>query len=124
MIEGKVVRKTIQFLSKEFAIQIIRYALLLKDMKVEYPLRDQLLRSGTSIGANIVEASASSSRREFTRFYEIALRSSNETDYWIDLIELVYGTNESSIVLKRELSSIRKILGSIIVKLKANSPQA
>ena len=47
---------------------------------------DQLLRAATSIGANVVEATASSSKREFIRFYEIALKSANETKYWLCLL--------------------------------------
>lgn len=46
----------------------------------------QLLRSSTSIGANLVEARAASSRLEFKRFYEISLKSANETKYWLALL--------------------------------------
>jgi four helix bundle protein len=45
------------------------------------PIIDQLLRSSTSIGANIIEAKSSSSKREFIKYYEIALKSANETKY-------------------------------------------
>lgn len=49
-------------------------------------ITDQLIRSATSIGANLIEARASSSRLEFKKFYEIALKSSNETKYWLCLL--------------------------------------
>ena len=84
------------------------------------PLRDQLLRSGTSIGVNVGEAKASSSRKELIRFYEIALRSANESDYWMDVIEEGYTMNNNLMKNdKNELLEISKVLGAIIVKLKA-----
>lgn len=82
-------------------------------------MRDQLLRSETSIGANVIEAVSSSSRKEYIRFNEIALRSANETNYWIDIINTVYHFEEQSKYLIAELKEIRKIIGSIVVKLKS-----
>ena len=49
-------------------------------------IADQLLRSATSIGANTVEAQAASRRKEFIKFYEIALKSANETKYWPNIL--------------------------------------
>jgi len=54
--------------------------------RIFWVIGDQLLRAATSIGANVVEATASSSKREFIRFYEIALKSANETKYWLCLL--------------------------------------
>ncbi len=48
---------------------------------------NQLVRSATSIGANLVEAKSSSSRKDFARYHEIALRNSNETKYWLSLLK-------------------------------------
>ena len=100
-------------------MEIIKFVNYLKSEKIDYSLRDQLLRSGTSIGANVVEATPSSSRKEYIRFYEIALRSANETDYWIDLINSVYHFEERSKHIIKEIQEIRKIIGSIVVKLKS-----
>lgn len=47
---------------------------------------NQLIRSATSVGANLFEARASSSRLEFKKFYEIALKSANETKYWLCML--------------------------------------
>mgnify|MGYP003866386553 CR=1 FL=1 len=58
----------------------------LPNKKVYWVISDQLLRAATSIGANIVEAKASSSKRDFIKFYEIALKSANETKYWLGLL--------------------------------------
>ena len=72
--------------TKEFAIIIVKFTIELKKQGIEYPLRDQLLRSGTSIGANVKEARASSTKKELIRFYEIALRSADETEFWMEVI--------------------------------------
>jgi four helix bundle protein len=104
--------------TKKFAVRIVKLTQELKSKNVEYPLRDQLLRSGTSIGANVREAKASSSRRELIRFYEIALRSANESDYWMEVIEEGYDFDGIMKNDKNELIEISRVIGSIIIKLK------
>lgn len=105
--------------TKKFAVAITKLTIELKKSRVEYALRDQLLRSGTSIGANVKEAKASSSRRELIRFYEIALRSCDESEFWLDVIQEGY---EMKIDLfdpiKSELKEITKVLVTIINNLK------
>ena len=111
--------KDIKVRTKQFAVRIIKLTIELKNRNVDFPLRDQLLRSGTSIGANVREAKASSTKKELIRFYEIALRSANETDYWMEVIEEGYDLNNDLIKNdKTELLEISKILGSIIINLK------
>ena len=79
----------------------------------------QLLRAGTSIGANITEAQASPSRKDFTNFFNHSLKSANETKYWLGLLR---DTNKVSMeevnVLIREVDEIVNILGSSILTLK------
>lgn len=105
--------------TKKFAVRIVKLTQELKTNNVDYPLRDQLLRSGTSVGANVREAKASSSRKELIRFYEIALRSANESDYWIEVIEEGYELNDNLMKNdKNELMEISKVLASIIINLK------
>ncbi len=106
--------------TKDFAIQIIQFCQDLKERRVEYFLRDQIARSGSSIGANVHEAKASSSTKEFCRFYEIALRSGYETEYWLNVIDQLYGIKEKKEFeeIENELVQINKILASIIIKLK------
>jgi len=105
-------------ISKDFSVSIIKFSTKLKSQRVEYSIIKQLIRSSTSIGANIREAKSSSSLKEYIRFLEIALRSANETDYWLEVIDEIYKIKEDSNILLIELTQIRKILGSIIVKLK------
>lgn len=105
--------------TKKFAVRIIKLTQELKKYNVDYPLTRQILRSGTSVGANVREAKASSTKKELIRFYEIALRSANETDYWMDVIEEGYELNNGLMKNdKNELIEISKVLGSIIINLK------
>lgn len=105
--------------TKKFAIRIIRLTQELKKYNVDYPIVRQILRSGTSVGANVREAKASSTKKELIRYYEIALRSANETDYWMDVIEEGYQLNTDLMKNdKNELIEISKVLGSIIINLK------
>jgi len=64
-----------------FSKGIIQYTNTFPKKKEFWNLSDQLLRSSTSVGANVFEAKSSSSKREFIRYFEIALRSANETKY-------------------------------------------
>ena len=105
--------------TKKFAIRIVKLCTELKRNKIDFALSDQLIRSGTSVGANVTEAKASSTRKELIRFYEIALRSANETKYWIDVIKEGYNLNTE--MFKQddiELIEITKVLGAIIINLK------
>src|SRR5262245_33497497 len=111
--------KDIKDWTKQYAIRIVKITVELKKQAVEFALRDQLLRSGTSIGPNVKEAKASSSRNELIRFYEIALRSADETEYWMDIIEEGYNLNKEIFSsMKKELKEIMNVVASIIINLK------
>ncbi len=79
----------------------------------------QLMRSASSVGANVVEAKNSSSRLEFKRYYEISLKSCNESKYWICLLRdgFEINTDISKSILK-EADEILKILAASIIRLK------
>jgi len=72
--------------SKEFASRIVKMYLYLKEKKQEHVLLKQVLRSGTSIGANLAEAVWGSSRADFLAKVNIALKESHEKMYWIELL--------------------------------------
>jgi four helix bundle protein len=115
-------KKDIKEWTLDFAVKMVKYSNELKRNKIDLDLISQVRRSGTSVGANVREAKASSSRKELTRFYEIALRSANETDYWIDVINKGYDYNsKTQDSIQVELSQLEKMLGKIIVNLKANN---
>ena len=71
----------------DFGLNVIRLTDHLPNKRSAWIITDQLIRSATSIGANLVEGRAASSRLEFKRFYEIALKSSNESGYWLKLLK-------------------------------------
>ena len=72
--------------SKAFALRIIRLYNYLKEEKQVYVLSKQVLRSGTSIGANIRESVNAQSRMDFINKLNIALKEANETEYWLELL--------------------------------------
>ena len=72
--------------SKAFALEIIRLCKKLRTEKKERVLTDQLLRSGTSVGANIREAAYAHSRADFIAKLQIALKESAESEYWLELL--------------------------------------
>ena len=76
----------IQALTFDFALSIVQLSKVLRTKK-EFILSDQVLRSGTSIGANVEEALAGSSRRDFVHRLVIACREARETRYWLRLLE-------------------------------------
>ena len=82
-------------------------------------ITDQLIRSACSIGANLVEAKGSSSRKEFKKFFEISLKSANETTYWLCLLrDSGLSKKEEINSLLREVDEITKMIGSAVIKLK------
>lgn len=103
-----------------FALQVIQFINNQKQNHITIVLNKQLLRSATSIGANIVEGQSASSIKEFINYYQIALKSANETKYWLYLLlqsNLV--VNKDNIEgLQTNVSEISKILATIIIKLK------
>jgi len=72
--------------TKQFALRIIRLVSALPSDRICYVLGNQLLKSGTSIGANYREATRASSKRQFVSMLEIAQREAEETTYWLELL--------------------------------------
>lgn len=102
-----------------FSVEIIKFVEKLSKDRTVYIIIDQLLRSATSIGANIIEAQSASSRKDFTNFYHFALKSANETKYWIML--LLYSKKCNTKLanpLLDELEQICKILAKSLLTLK------
>ena len=76
----------IQEKSKAFAVRIVKFYKYLCDEKKEYVLSKQILRSGTSIGANVRESKNAQSKADFISKMSIALKEADETAYWIELL--------------------------------------
>ena len=101
--------------SKAFAIRTIRLYQYLTSKKKEYVLSKQLLRSGTSIGANIREANNAQSKREFIAKMNIALKEAAESEYWLELLyESDYLSNEEVTSITSDCIEINRLLISII----------
>ncbi|MBL7154949.1 MAG: four helix bundle protein [Candidatus Portnoybacteria bacterium] len=102
-----------------FSIEIIKFTEELKKNRIPWAIIDQLIRSATSVGANVVEAKSSSSKRDYIRFFEIALKSANETKYWLILVREIYHSyNKKAQELLNEVEEISKIIASSILTLK------
>jgi four helix bundle protein len=104
----------IQIKSYAFAIRIVNaYKYLIEEHK-EYVLSKQLLRCGTSIGANIEEAIGGQSQKDFFTKLTIAYKEARETKYWLNLRrDTGYLSNEQSISLLIDIEELLKIIGSI-----------
>ena len=99
--------------SKRFAVRIVNLYKYLNEEKREYVLSKQLLRCGTSIGANLAEAECAISRKDFLAKVYIALKECAETKYWIELLrETVYLTEEQFRSIWNDCEEIRKMLSS------------
>jgi len=103
----------------KFSIEIIRFLDMLPSEKKYWIIGDQLMRSATSIGSNIVEATGSPTRRDFINFYHISLKSTYETRYWLTLLNEIHKSDKDTIrQLIEEVNQIGKILTACILKLK------
>ena len=102
-----------------FAIEIVKLYKHLSTDKREFILSKQLLRSGTSIGANVNEAISSESKRDFVHKLGIALKEARETSYWLTLLKDSEFINiEQFSPLNDNCNSLIKILSSIIITTK------
>jgi four helix bundle protein len=102
-----------------FSITIIKFTRDLPEKRVYWIVTDQLIRSSTSIGANIIEGKSASSKKDFIRFYEIALKSANETKYWLGLLRDALDVDKVVVgKLMKETSELAKILAASLITMK------
>jgi four helix bundle protein len=114
--ENIIVRKT--FL---FALRIISLYHYLRSKKNDFVLSKQILKSGTSIGANVEEAEGGQSKPDFICKIQIALKEAKETRYWLKLLqESGYITKEMGKSLLSDCNEIILILNSILITSKKN----
>ena len=103
----------------KYALDIVKFVGKLPKDAATQVLAKQLVRSGTSVSANIIEAQAASSKKDYINFYIIALKSANESKLWISLIR---DTNEiyrgDANKLLEETTEIAKILGASVITMK------
>ena len=109
-------------LSKAFAVDIIGLCESLRERKKATAILNQLLRSGTSIGANIHEANYASSKADFINKFQIALKECYETEYWLEIFHdsKVLSDEEYSNMFS-QCSKLRKLLIASITTAKKNA---
>ena len=108
-------------LSKAFAIRVVKLFNYLVDSKKEYFMSNQLLRVGTSIGANVFEGKNAQSRADFTNKMNIALKEASESGFWIDLL------HDTQYISDKEYESVfadcKRLIAVLTKIVKATKPQ-
>lgn len=105
---------TVKYKSKRFAIRIVRLYQYLCQEKREYVLSKQILRSGTSIGANLAESEYAISKKDFLSKTYVSLKECSETLYWLELLyETDYINAKEYVSIKGDCEELRKMLSSI-----------
>ena len=108
--------------SKEFAKNIVYLCRRLKQSGVESALINQLLRCGTSVGANVHEAQYAQGTKDFISKFEIALKECNESEYWLELLHETNSISEAEFKsFQKECIDLRRMLVSSITTLKEKS---
>ena len=111
--------------SLAFAKRIAKLYRFLVDKKKETIMSKQILRSGTSIGANIREGLFAQSRKDFISKMNIALKEAGETDYWLEILySAEYLTEMEYKSLKNDNDELIKMLSSIIKTTRENTPKS
>ena len=118
---GKMKEDPLKEKSLAFAVEIVKVAKRLRDESREFALADQLLRSGTSIGANLAEARYAASKKDFLAKCKISLKECSETLFWLQLLErseLLEPAQSKS--LSTDCNDIRRILAASCKTLEQN----
>ena len=116
-------RSNIERKSFLFSVRIVKLCRYLQEDKKEYLLSKQLMRAGTSIGANVAEAEQAQSRADFIAKLSISLKEAAETNYWIRLLYATDYLMESEYLsIIADCKELEKLLTSII-KTSRNTPQ-
>ena len=104
---------TARYKSKRFAVRIVRLYQYLCEEKREFVLSKQILRSGTSIGANLAEAECAISKKDFLSKIYIALKECSETLYWLELLtETDYLSEQEFKSLNADCDELRRMLSA------------
>ena len=100
--------------AKAFALRIVRLAAFLIEKKKDYVLSRQILRAGTSIGANIAEAAYAQTKPDFVTKMTTALKEASETEYWLDLL------HRGEFIDDRQFKSMDDAVRSLLAHLSAS----
>lgn len=121
IIKKMETENTVQIKSYQFALRVVNlYKYLISEKKKEYVLSKQILRSGTSIGANVEEAIGGQSKSDFIAKLQIALKESRETHYWLRiLIDSNYLDRKSGQSILNDCEELIKLITSILKTSKS-----
>lgn len=109
----------IKYRSYVYSLEIVKFIATLNNTNVEKIIGNQLLRCGTSVGANIIEAQSGSSRKDFINFYSHALKSANESKFWLCLLRDSHvGDKDRVLKLLDESIQIANMIAKSILTLK------
>ena len=107
--------RIVQTKSFQFAVRVVKLCKYLREEQKEFIMTKQLLRSGTSIGANIAEAQQAQSGSDFVHKMSIALKEASETNYWIRLLHATDYLNEKAMdSILQDCLELEKMLTAII----------
>ena len=109
MKDSVIAEKTV-----DFAVRFVKFYKYLCDEKKEYVLSKQILRSGTSIGANVRESKNAQSKADFISKLNIALKEADETQYWLEIMV------KSDLIKENQVEALNKDLKEIIAMLVAS----
>jgi four helix bundle protein len=114
------VKSDVKKRSYVYSLDIIKFIEGLPNKRIYWSISDQLLRSATSIGANLTEAKAASSKRDFIKYYEIALKSANETKYWLCLLrDSKLSENIDNLIVESE--ELARMIASSLLTMKGKN---
>ena len=122
MLDKKIIKEKFRSRIYRYILRLIKFLVRLPNSPVIQEIKKQLTRSGTSIGANYFEADAASSKKDYQNFFTIALKSANESKFWLAVLidsglvpgELIKECNE----LLEETKEIANIFASSILTMK------
>lgn len=100
----------------DFAVRIVKFYKYLCDEKKEYVLSKQILRSGTSIGANVRESKNAQSRADFVSKLNIALKEADETEYWLEVMLKSDLVKENQI--EKLVANLKEIIAILVSSIK------
>ena len=118
------VKNNLKYRAYKFSLDIISLLEYLPNNYIYQVVGKQLLRSATSVGANIIEAQAGRTKRDFINFYHISLKSANETKYWLAILNEKIKTQKENDKIKyllNEAIEISKMLGASLLTLKGKN---
>ncbi len=105
----------------QFSKDLLKFIAETNYDRIHISIFDQLLRSGTSIGSNVVEGGVGSSRKDVINYYHISLKSANETKYWLCLVrDSLECDRDKANELLNEAKELSKIIASSIIKMKSS----